>query len=184
MGGGVKTLEHIRKIVATGAERVVLGTAAVENPDFLRLAADRFGSSTLSVCMDVNHGFLRGPRVYSRNATRASRYSPLEFARLMEANGAGELIVQSVRRDGTMNGYDLELLRAIAQAVEIPVVALGGAGQAGDLRAAFKAAPLSGVAAGSFFVFHGPKKGVLIHYPERSELRDWFLGPIHDSRRS
>ncbi len=174
VGGGVRSLEQIQELLAAGAERVVLGSEAVERPSFVKEAAQRFGSSSLSVCLDIQRGFLSPPRVYSRNASRASRYSPLDFAKLMQSQGAGELICQCVRRDGSMGGYDLELLEQIAGEIEIPVVGLGGAGQAGDLQAAYKRAPLSGLAAGSFFVYQGPKRGVLIHYPERAEMRRWF----------
>jgi cyclase len=89
---------------------------------------------------------------------------------LAEAKGAGEIIVQSISRDGTMAGYDLDLIRMVSEAVTIPVVALGGAGGLDDLKEAYQETYASGLAAGSMFVFHGPKRGVLINYPDRTEM--------------
>ena len=88
----------------------------------------------------------------------------------MEANGAGEIIIQSIDRDGTMSGYDLSLINEISKAVKIPVIALGGAGNIDDLRKGYQIGNANGLAAGSMFVYMGPHKGVLINYPERSQL--------------
>jgi len=169
-GGGVRSIDDVRRLIKAGAERVVIGSEAIARPDFIREAADAFGSSTITVCMDVRPRFLRGERVYSVNGTQSSGHAPVEFAQLMQEKGAGEIIVQSIARDGSMQGYDLPLIRSVSEAVTIPVVALGGAGDTGHLAQAYKEGFANGLAAGSMFVYHGKKHGVLITYPDRKDL--------------
>lgn len=170
VGGGIATLDDIRSVMVAGAEKVVLNSHAAQDPNLVEQAARAFGSSTIVVCIDVKKDFLGRPRAWSFGGTRSTGQSPKEFARLMEQRGAGELIVQSIVRDGEMEGYDIELIRTIADAVTIPVVALGGAGSLEHLRLARLEGHATGLAAGSMFVFQGLKRGVLINYPERLEL--------------
>ena len=170
VGGGIGHIDEIRTVIAAGAEKVILNTAALKNPDFVRQAADSFGSSTISVCMDVKKTFFGKEKVWLLNGTRSTDYDPVEFAQLMADKGAGELIVQSISRDGTMAGYDISLLKRIMRAVTIPVVALGGAGSMLDIKKAYEAQSASAFAAGSLFVYQGPKRGVLVNYPTAEEL--------------
>jgi cyclase len=170
VGGGIRSLSDIRNILSAGAEKVVINSVAAENPDFIAKAADSFGSSTITVCIDVKSKRFGGLRTWTAGGTRATEYTPETFAQLAERKGAGEIIVQSIPRDGTMQGYDLDLVRRISEAVTIPVVPLGGAGQLDHLRRAYLETHASGLAAGSMFVFHGPKRGVLINYPDRAEI--------------
>lgn len=177
VGGGIRTLNDIRRIISAGAEKVVINTFALENPDFIDQASRNFGSSTITVCMDVKNTLLNGTLVWLRGGTKSSKYSPIDFAKMMEDKGAGELIVQSITEDGKMLGYDISLIRKISEAVSIPVVALGGAGNLDHLRAAYTEGFASGVGAGSLFVYHGPKRGVLINYPQRSEIQAFLNSP-------
>src|SRR3954447_3758712 len=177
VGGGIRTLQDIRNVLSAGAEKVVINSFAAENPDFIAEAADSFGSSTITVCIDVKKKRLGAPPTWSAGGTRATKYAPEEFAKLAEDKGAGEIIVQSISRDGTMEGYDLDLIRRVSEAVTIPVVALGGAGELDHLRRAYHETYASGLAAGSMFVFHGPKRGVLINYPDRAEMQFSRGGP-------
>ena len=170
VGGGIKTPEDIKAVINAGAEKVVINTAAAQNPDFVRQAADIFGSSTIVVCLDIKKQWFKGERTWILGGSRATDYTPLEFARLMEEKGAGEIIVQSIEQDGMMGGYDLELVKAISIAVSVPVVALGGAGKNEDLISAFKQGYANGLAAGSLFVYQGAQRGVLVNYPDKSEL--------------
>ncbi len=110
VGGGIRSLQDIRNILSAGAEKVVLNSVAAENPDFISEAADSFGSSTITVCIDVKPKRFGGPRTWTTGGTRATGYAPEEFGRLAEEKGAGEIIVQSITRDGTMEGYDLDLI--------------------------------------------------------------------------
>jgi cyclase len=170
VGGGIRTLEDIRRVLAAGAEKVVINTYAGENPDFIKLASKEFGASTIVVCIDVKKRMFRGDVVCVLNGTRTTGLSPLDFARLMERNGAGELIIQSIDKDGTMTGYDIGLIRSVSKAVDVPVIALGGAGKKEDLLDAYRDGYASGLAAGSLFVYQDKRRGVLINYPERKEL--------------
>lgn len=170
VGGGVRSMEDIKALIAAGAEKVVISTQAGRNPDFVREASEVFGASTIVVCIDVKRSLFKGQRVWVLNATRPTPYTPLEFAQLMEAKGAGELIVQSIEKDGTMEGFDIELIRSISTAVNIPVVALGGAGKKEDLEEAYRKGHVNGLAAGSLFVYQSRRRGVLINYPDKKEL--------------
>ncbi len=174
VGGGIRNLGDIQKILAAGAEKVILGNIALEKPAFVREAAEEFGSSTIAVCMDVKKSFWGKHQVYNHATTSKASLAPGDFAHLMQEMGAGELIVQSVDRDGKMQGYDLELLKNISSLLEIPMVALGGAGSTNDLRKAYFEGGASALAAGSLFVYHGPMRGVLISYPGKKELRELF----------
>jgi cyclase len=166
VGGGIRSLDAIRAIISAGAERVIIGNYALENPNFIKEASNTFGSSTISVCIDVKKNLFGKQKVYSLNGKKSWDYTPVHFAKLMEEMGAGELVVQSIDLDGCMKGYDLSLLKSISEAVKIPVIALGGAGSKQDLNAAFHESFVSGVAAGSLFVYQNTSKGVLINYPE------------------
>ena len=171
VGGGIRSLTHIRDILSAGAEKVVIGSYAAEEPGFVAQAADAFGSSTITVCIDVKKKRFGTPQTWTEGGTRATGHAPEEFARLAEERGAGEIIVQSITRDGTMEGYDLDLVRRVSEAVTIPVVALGGAGELEHLRQAYRETYASALGAGSLFVYHGPRRGVLINYPDRAELQ-------------
>lgn len=166
VGGGIRSLGKIRDILKCGAEKVVLNTIAVEEPEFVRKAAAEFGSSTIVVCMDVKSTWLRGLRVWSNAAGKVGKMDPVSFAQYMQEMGTGELIVQSVERDGLMEGYDLGLIRSISEKVTIPVVALGGAGSIEHMKQAYEEGYASGLAAGSMFVYQSKRRGVLINYPE------------------
>lgn len=170
VGGGIKTIEDIKSIISAGAEKVIINTAAFTNPNFIREAADYFGSSTIVVCIDVKKKMFSGNQAWSLSGTKSSGLTPVEAAKKMEALGAGELIIQSIDKDGSMSGYDIELIKSISEAVSIPVIALGGAGNISDLEKAHNEGFANAVAAGSLFVYQGTKKGVLINYPEIGEV--------------
>lgn len=170
VGGGIRSVEDIKAVINAGAEKVVINTAAAQNPDFVRQAADIFGSSTIVVCLDIKKQWFKGERTWILSGSRATGYTPLEFAQLMEEKGAGEIIVQSIEQDGMMTGYDIELVKSVATAVSVPVVALGGAGKNEDLIDAFKNGCANGLAAGSIFIYQSAQRGVLINYPDRNEL--------------
>jgi imidazole glycerol-phosphate synthase subunit HisF len=173
-GGGINDIRQIKNIISAGAEKVVLNTVAVQNPEFVRQASDTFGSSTIVVCIDVKKKFLGKEQIWSYGGSKPAGMSPVEFAQLMEEKGAGEIIIQSIDRDGTMAGYDLPLIRTISEAVSIPVVALGGAGNLLHLQQAYTESFANGLAAGSIFVYHGARNGILINYPEKQEIFKLF----------
>jgi len=170
VGGGISSIDDIQKIIAKGAEKVIINTQAL-NLRFIRQAADTFGSSTIVVCIDVKKNLFGKNQTWTLAGKKASGYTPVDFARLMQDNGAGELIVQSIEHDGMMQGYDIPLVKAVSEAVTIPVIALGGAGNLSDMKQTYTEAFANGLAAGSMFVYHGPRKGILINYPDFEELR-------------
>ncbi len=168
VGGGVNSLNDIQKLIQAGAEKVIINSAAI-NPGFIESAAKEFGSSTISVCIDYQKKLFGGIKSWIHAGTKSTQYTPLEFALNMQNSGAGEIIMQSIERDGTMTGYDLEMLKSISQAVTIPVIALGGAADLKNLSTAYKETHVNGLAAGSLFVYQGANHGVLINYPDRLE---------------
>ncbi|HEU0294638.1 MAG TPA: AglZ/HisF2 family acetamidino modification protein [Anaerolineales bacterium] len=169
-GGGIRTLEDVKKLLAIGVEKIVLNTSAVENSSLIRAAADYAGSQAVVISIDVKKSLLGKYEVYTRGSKKNTGFDPVKFAVEMEKQGAGELFLNSIDRDGTMQGYDLELVRRVADSVTIPVVACGGAGNIQHLAEAIEAGA-SAAAAGSMFVFQGPLRGVLISYPAQEELK-------------
>jgi cyclase len=169
-GGGVRSMEDVRRLLSIGIEKVILNTAAVEQPGLIRLAADYAGSQAVVVSIDVRQVRRGRQEVFTRAGSKATGLDPVDHAREAERLGAGELLVTSIERDGSMRGYDLELTRRVADAVGIPVVACGGAGKLHDLAEVIRAGGASAAAAGSLFVFHGPLRAVLISYPSRAEI--------------
>lgn len=170
-GGGIRTLDDIRNLLGMGIEKVILNTAAVENPSLVRSAADHAGSSSVVISMDVKKNLLGKYEVQTRSGKKNTGLDPVRHAVEMEKMGAGEIFVNSIDRDGTMKGYDIELIRRVSDAVSIPVIACGGAGKLQDLADAIKMGRASAAAAGSFFVFQGPLRGVLISYPSQNDLQ-------------
>lgn len=174
VGGGINTIRQIQNIIAAGAEKVIINSQAVINPEFIREAADTFGSSTIVVCIDVKKKFLGKIQTWIIAGERSTGYNPIDFAKLMQDKGAGEIIVQSIERDGMMQGYDIELIKSISKAINIPVVALGGAGNLSHMKQGYKEAFANGLAAGSMFVYHGARNGVLVNYPKKESIIKMF----------
>jgi imidazole glycerol-phosphate synthase subunit HisF len=174
VGGGVTELNHIRNLIESGAERVIIGNKAAEDPDFILRASKAYGTSTISVCIDVKKNIWGKEFVWTENGKQVHKISPIDFALLMEKNGAGELIIQSIEKDGMMNEFDINLIKKITELVSIPVVALGGAGKLSHFKSLYKACPTSGIASGSTFVYQGNMKGVLINYPSSLEKKEIY----------
>lgn len=168
-GGGVRTVEHVRRILKLGVEKVVFNHAAWRTPEVLTEASRRFGAQAIVASMDVRRKMFGRYEVYTENGKTGTGIDPVEYARRMEACGAGEILLGSIDRDGVMQGYDVELISRVAGAVGIPVIASGGAGSIADFKAAVQGGAAA-VAAGAMFVFQGPRRAILITYPERSQL--------------
>lgn len=168
-GGGIRSIEQIEKILYSGVEKVSLNSAAIEVPGLVNSAAKKFGSSTIVVSIDVKKGLLGGYSVYTKSGTKNAKLSPVEFALMMENEGAGEILLNSIDHDGTMKGYDLDLVNNVSSKIGIPVIACGGAGSLDHMHSAVQHGA-SAVAAGSFFVFQGKHRAVLITYPDRKEI--------------
>lgn len=169
-GGGIKTVDEVRRILMTGIEKVVINTATFSNSQLVPAVAREFGSQAVIASIDVKRRFLGRYEVYTDGGTRATGHDPVEWAKRLESSGAGEIVLNAIDRDGTMKGYDIDLLSRVAAAVRIPVIASGGAGSVADFGRAVKDAGVAAVAAGAMFVFHGPHRAVLITYPNQAEL--------------
>jgi cyclase len=172
-GGGVTSIEQARKLFKVGVEKVLVTTAALGRPAFIAELAAEFGSQSIVVGMDVKRNWLGRHRLRSHCGTARTAWCPVDFAREASQRGAGEVLLNSIDRDGTQSGYDLELIRRVSSAVTVPVVACGGAGSIQDLREAVMSGA-SAAAAGSLFVFRGPHRAVLINYPSAEELSAAF----------
>jgi cyclase len=174
-GGGIASVQQMEKLFWLGVEKVSVNTAAVSNPQLIREAANAFGSQSVVVAMDVKKTRFGGYKVHVARGTKNTGIDPVEHAKRMQDMGAGEILLHSVDRDGTGNGYDLDLVRSVSAAVGIPVVASGGAGSLDHFRQAVQAGAAA-VSAGSFFVFHGKHRAVLITYPEPGALQQLLTG--------
>lgn len=162
-GGGITNLDHIHKLYQTGVEKVVINSASFDF-DLISAAASKYGSQAVTISIDVKKSFFGGYHVYTHNGSHKHSVSPEEFARKVVDAGAGEIIIQSIDREGSMSGYDLALTKLVSEAVDVPVVASGGAGTVEHFRQALNEAGASAVAAGSMFVFKGKHRAVLISY--------------------
>jgi cyclase len=169
-GGGVRTVEQAVRIVKMGVEKVAISSRAVEDPALVSAMAVHLGSQSVVVVMDVRKDPRSGAyEIWTHNGTRNTHRNPVDFARELESLGVGEITINSIDRDGVMQGYDLELIRQIREAVTVPITALGGAGSLRDLELLVKEFGILGVGAASLFVFKGIYKAVLINYPSRAQ---------------
>lgn len=170
-GGGIRTMDDVRTLLSIGIEKLVLNTAAFENPGLIREAADHAGSQAVVISIDVKKSLLGKYEVFTRCGQKKPGIDPVRHAIEMEKMGAGEIIINSIDRDGVMQGYDLELVQKVADAVSVPVVASGGAGSLQHVAEVIKTGHASAAAAGSLFVFQGPLRAVLINYPAPNVLK-------------
>jgi cyclase len=172
-GGGVRTVDDVRTLLRLGVEKVALNTAALDDLGFVRELSGAFGAQCVVGVVDVKRDWRGRARVWSHAGVPVRQADPRLALQELASAGAGELLVQSVDRDGTLEGLDHELLSSLAGAVEVPLVAAGGAKDARDLQAAFERGGVSAVAVGARFVFIGPHRAVLISYlsePERAAI--------------
>jgi len=169
-GGGIRSLEDARQVLALGIEKIVVNTVALRQPQVVAEIAREFGAQAVVASIDAKKKMLGGYEVMAAGGTQRTGLKPADHARRMVEVGAGEIFLNSVDRDGTQSGYDLKLVREVADAVSVPVIACGGAGTLEHFAQAVSEGHASAVAAGSMFVFHGRHRAVLISYPSRSEL--------------
>ena len=171
-GGGITTAEQARRIIGLGVEKIALSAAALANPALITAIAEEIGRQSVVVVIDVKKKLLGGYEVLTHNGKKATRRTPVEWARDAEQRGAGEIVINSIDNDGVMKGYDLALAREVRAAVNVPLTILGGAGSLDDIRALFADCGVVGASAGSLFVFKGAYRAVLINYPARAQRDD------------
>lgn len=175
--GGVKTPEQVERIINLGVEKVAISCAAIRSPGLITESAIRVGSQSIVVVLDVKKtGLLRRYELFTHNGTRATGLNPVEFARRVEAMGAGEILVNSIDHDGAMKGYDLALIEQVREAVSLPLSVLGGAGSLADIEDLIRRYGIIGAAAGSLFVLKGKYRAVMINYPDHNEKDALWAG--------
>lgn len=179
-GGGICHIDHVKEVLQRGAEKVVLNSVLGGSFALVSEAARLAGSQSVMVSIDVKKTVFGGYRVFTHAGTRDLGIGPVEFARRAEDAGAGEILITSIDREGSMAGYDVGLVRSVTDAVRIPVIAAGGAGNLEHCAAAVRDGGASAIAAGSMFVFLGKHRAVLISYPNARDLQDFFraLSPV------
>jgi imidazole glycerol-phosphate synthase subunit HisF len=170
-GGGITKLDEIKGLISAGVEKVVLNTSAFENPKLVSEGAAYVGSQSIVVSIDVKKNLWGKYKVFVKNGSKSTDVDPVEYAKQMQKAGAGELLLNSIERDGTFGGYDTELIKSVSKAVDIPVVAIGGAAVVEDFVKAVQSGA-SAVSAGSMFIFQRPHRAVLISYPAQKELKE------------
>jgi imidazole glycerol-phosphate synthase subunit HisF len=169
-GGGIKTVEQAKKIFKLGVEKIAISSAAIANIKIISDLATAVGSQSVAVILDIKkRSFGRGYEIYVNNGKSGTGLTPVEFCQKLQAHGIGEIVLNSIDRDGTMEGYDLDLIKAVHSTIKVPLTVLGGAGSLSDIKNMIQQFGIIGVAAGSIFVFKGPYKAVLISYPSRRE---------------
>jgi cyclase len=175
-GGGIRTMEDMRRLLRAGFEKVVLNTEAQRNPRVIEEAAREFGSQAVVVALDVRRRMFGRYEVFVNGGRQAARVDPVSAATRAANLGAGEILLNSIDRDGSMEGYDIELIRTVTDAIPVPLIACGGAGRLADFREAIREGGASAVAAGSLFVFVGKHRAVLITYPSQADLAREVFG--------
>ncbi len=167
-GGGVCSPQQAKKIIGLGVEKVAMSAAALEDVSLVTRTADAVGRQSVVVVLDVRKRtglFSKGYEIFTRNGKQVHKGDPIEIALRMQEAGAGEIVINSIDRDGQMKGYDLALAARMRQELRVPLTLLGGAGSHQDIEALVAECGVVGASAGSLFVFKGPYRAVLINYP-------------------
>ncbi|MFV5694926.1 AglZ/HisF2 family acetamidino modification protein [Flavobacterium sp. LB3P122] len=173
-GGGVKTVEQAQRIFSLGIEKIALSSAVLQNPTLITEISDRVGAQSVIVVLDVKKKLLGGYEVFTHNGKKATGINPFKFVEEAQKFGAGEIVINSIDKDGVMKGYDLDLIAKVREKISLPMTVLGGAGSLQDIEKVIDVHGVIGVAAGSLFVFKGPYKAVLINYPTQLEKNKIF----------
>jgi cyclase len=178
-GGGVKSPEQVERIIGLGVEKVAVSSAAIDDAEMVAESARRVGGQSIVIVLDVKKsGFInKRYELFTHNGGTATGIHPVDFARRMQELGVGEILLNSIDRDGTGEGYDLALVDEVRRGVSLPMTVLGGAGSLDDVQDLVRRHGVIGAAAGSMFVFKGKYRAVLIQYPARNE-KDEFMSLV------
>jgi len=173
-GGGVKTVEQAQRIFSLGIEKIALSSAVLENPLLITEISERVGSQSVIVVLDVKKKLLGGYEIFTHNGKKSTGINPIIFAEKAQKLGAGEILINSIDKDGLMKGYDIDLIDKVREKITVQMTVLGGAGSLEDMEKVIDKHGVIGVAAGSLFVFKGPYKAVLINYPTQLQKNKIF----------
>jgi cyclase len=169
-GGGLRSLDDAKTIFKIGFEKLVINSYAYEDPSFITQVANYSGNQSVIGAIDVKKNFFGSYEIYSHSGTKKIKKNVVEWARELERLGAGELFINSIDNDGTWKGLDVQLIQQVSSAVDIPVIACGGASSVQDIGKAVKQGGASAVAVGSMVVYQGKDLGVLVNFPDKTEL--------------
>ncbi len=169
-GGGIRTFEEAKKILSIGYEKLIINSSAVESPEFITELSMHFGNQSIIGSIDVKKNFFGKYKVVTHGASKKTGLDPVEWAVELEKRGVGELLITSVDKEGTWNGYDVELIKQISKHVTVPVVANGGAASVENIQEVVKVGGASAAAVGSMVVYQKKGYGVLVNFPDNSEL--------------
>lgn len=170
-GGGIKSIEQASRIISCGVEKVSVNSGAIHNLGLISELAKKFGNQSIVACIDVKKDVFGRYRVIN-HAGKVIENNPVKWAKSLELAGAGELLLTSVDSEGSMLGYDTALIKSISEVLTIPLIANGGAGKIQDFLDAANIGGASALAAGSYFVFKGSLRGILISYPTPNQLKN------------
>lgn len=169
-GGGINNVNQAKKIFSLGVEKVAISSAAIENPTIISQLAESVGSQSVVVVLDVKKKIFSGNyEIYVHNGTKKTGLNPLKFINNIKKMGVGEIVINSIDYDGTMKGYDFQIIDQIRKITSLPMTVLGGAGSLSDIGELIKKYSIVGAGAGSIFVFKGKYRAVLINYPNNKE---------------
>ena len=171
-GGGIRSVDQATQVFDIGFEKVAINSSAVENPRLLTEISDQNGSQAVIASIDVKSDFFGKWTVRTINGKRNTRRDPVEWAKETEDRGAGEILLTSIEKEGTWSGYDLKLIKQVTDAVSIPAIAHGGAGNLDDVVAVVKQSNASAAALGNMVVFQKKGMGVLVNFPDPKELEE------------
>jgi cyclase len=169
-GGGITNCNQIERLFRSGVEKVILNSELFHSPTLLADAVSIAGSQSIAACIDVKKSFLGKYEIYNHNGKVKVQRALADHLRDLVDGGVGEVVIQSIDREGSFSGLDSSLMADVAASVEIPILASGGASSLENIRQVFRETSISGVAVGGLFVFHGKHRAVLITYPEQSEI--------------
>jgi cyclase len=164
-GGGIKTIEQAKRIFSLGVEKIALSSSVIDNPNLITQIGNQVGAQSVIVVLDVKKKIFRGYEIFTHNGKKSTGIDPFEFVKKAQKLGAGEIVINSIDKDGLMKGYDLDLIKKIRENTTLPVTVLGGAGSIEHIAKVIEENGIIGASAGSLFVFKGPYKAVLINYP-------------------
>jgi cyclase len=163
-GGGITNMEHVDKLFSIGVEKVCIQTEAIRKISFINDVANKYGSQAITVSVDIKRNIWGSNKIFSYLIGKSLNINWLEGISSFIEAGAGEIMLNSIDRDGTMKGMDLESIEMVSKSINVPLIAIGGVGSLEDINEGLKSGA-NAISAGSFFVFHGPHKAVLITYP-------------------
>lgn len=173
-GGGIRTVEDAKAVFQIGFEKVAVNSYAMENPSFITRLSEHFGSQSVIASIDVRKNLLGNYHVFTHAGKKNAKVDPVAWAQELEARGAGEILLTSIDREGTWEGFDIELVKTVTDAVDIPVIAHGGAGTLAHIGEVVKGGGASAVALGSMVVFQKKGMGVLVNFPEHKDLESFL----------